>query len=469
MKKQHADQIARGLAPDEQSGHGFQSDMPGSRVLMPYESPYSDVTTHVPTTLAPETPRLPLIPIVDENLSTPKAVSVCEPPPRPDIPESIASTSSKPTYESPCAVIISEVPTTGVSEMPRSAPSLTVDGITSTPSAEKSRGSPSTLYGDSDDQGDDLTNTQVADIQAVITSIWDRDVDILSEIIAHDEIDCQFGRAATSELVKELMEDRFGQSRRVLANRSIVDFTPMLRNLTPVKLAILIGFPDGVICLLGRETRHRPDLMQWSTRLPTANATIGQDRAITAFLSYHNRGITDAPAVDDSLFPQTLSEIRYQLADCGHIPHHDMPGGTKWLEHAIRRGNVAGAYYLLARGEREAGVLGDGTPLLDYALQNGQDKIAVLLFRPWAMSHLAGLREMSRSSTRGGGSYQSRAVALRALARLRHAAQSMKGAGDEKWQYNLEALVDDIRAGESGISGVPSMDWEDVKISDLLL
>jgi hypothetical protein len=329
VKKQHTDQMAHSLSPDEQFGLGFQADIPGSRVHMPYEYLYADVTPQVPTTPVPETPRLPLVPIVDESPSTPKSVSACESPPR------------------------------------------LSDGL------------------------EDLwakTET-VAQTQAIITSIWSRDVDALSNIIDESDLDSEFGEAATFELVQKLQgitsESIFSPASprwkllvMLTGRSSIIDFTRYLWDLTPVRLAVLTGHLESVIYLVSRTRQSQQDLLQWQGNIETRFGRISRDKDIAAFLSYHNRGThSDSPESHGSFSSDLLNSVRDELAICCPKSTKDMPGGMKWLEHAIRRGNATGAYVLLERGADQHATLVDGTPLMDLALENGQDEIAELLFQ----------------------------------------------------------------------------------------
>jgi hypothetical protein len=162
-------------------------------------------------------------------------------------------------------------------------------------------------------------------------------------------------------------------------------FPQFLRVVTPVRLAGVMGFLEGVICLLNCGGQPREDLLKW-----WKTVTVFQDAATAALLTYHNRGVhTASPESPKSLFSaKSFGVTRKQLSLFCPDPNKDMPGGMKWLEHAIRRGNAAGSYVLLERGADRNAVLDDGTPLIKLALENNQDMIAMLLLFNWLVMGL---------------------------------------------------------------------------------
>jgi hypothetical protein len=202
-----------------------------------------------------------------------------------------------------------------------------------------------------------------------------------------------------------------------------------------------MGFLEGVICLLNCGGQPREDLLKW-----WKTVTVFQDAATAALLTYHNRGVhTASPESPKSLFSaKSFGVTRKQLSLFCPDPNKDMPGGMKWLEHAIRRGNAAGSYVLLERGADRNAVLDDGTPLIKLALENNQDMIAMLLLFNWLVMGLEdGCNHQYREfldSCKCGGSQG--ATVLR---RLVDAAGEMKMGGDVAWRFKLQGFIYGVR------------------------
>lgn len=132
---------------------------------------------------------------------------------------------------------------------------------------------------------------------------------------------------------------------------------------------------------------------------------------------------------DILLWSRFLDSVRNELVKCCPGPNNDMPGGMKWLEHAIRRGNFFGALVLLQRGADRNATLADGTPLVDFALENDQDEIAVLLLEPRLMTgtsvrYIVHYRhEVLAGFTSGQDSHEPQGSTV--LRRLKFAAEAM--------------------------------------------
>jgi hypothetical protein len=352
------------------------------------------------------------------------------------------------------------IPMIDTSYTPPVPPSLIVEEIPSTLSASNTRESPLRLYDGLENLRAEVEvtknhRTQVVRTQAIITSIWDRDVDALSKITDKREIDSEFGEAATERLVESLMDDstkrlsrQRQESRRELASRFFAgSFTEFLRILTPVRLAVVIGFLDGVICLLKCESRPRQDLMHWWRSLPMRTAHAQHDVAITAFISYHNHCM--------NTWASSLS-MRVELVSCCPDPNNDMPSGEKWLEHAIRRRSVFGAYALLERGADRNATLADGTALVDLALENNEAEIALLLLKPWLVvgrevkDEAFYPHKILGNASSDGDSHESEG-ALSVLKRLKYAAKSMEREVDGTRRRRLQDFIDGIRWIEAKI------------------
>lgn len=396
MKKQHADQIARSLSPDEQPENGFQGDISGSISPSRYESPYAQITPQVPAKGAPETPHV-----------------------YPSMPSSAdIRTSPSRTYH---GILLGE----------QMKQRYFASRVASARHARR--------------------EARIPHYQAVIASIWDRDADTLTRIIGRHDYDIEFGDAATSRLVEKLMQDstisQRLESREAVTSLSLTgDLTGFMRVLTPMRLAILIGFLEGVICLarsamLSQQLRLMPWL-RYAVALYGKSPQGATIAAIAAFVSHNNRGTrpdSDNPRV--SFAPGLLSSVRNELASCCPGPKNDMPGGTKWLEHALRRGNTAGACILLERGADPNAVLADGTSLVIFALADGQDKIAVLLLYPrlaTGVSDAPYTPKVLIEKTDGGFSD---------LARLKQAANAMKKEEykyGRMWRSWLQGFIDTI-------------------------
>jgi hypothetical protein len=461
MKKQHARRIAHGLEPAVPSGRGFQQDMPGIMVPSPYESPYAEIAPQLPITVALETPRLPFSPTVDEDLSTRTVASAYESSPRPydsfDAPASfqeqrgIGVNDPLRHSEHPRRLGADRTkPFSGPAVAPprEPLPDPTLDALGNTSEVRKTFAESETATEGIDDSGIEHT-------QAIITSIWDRDLETLSRIVDELDIDSEFGEAATGGLVERLLQEttrsvsQRRESREALANRWIFDFTPILRTLTPVRLAILVGFLDGVICLSSRESRPHQDLVKWWKGI---SGSVPKDNAIGSFLSYNSRGPRLASSGSHESFSSgLLNRVRDELALCCPNPNNDMPGGMKWLEHAIRRGNLFGALVLLQRGADRNTTLADGTAMVDLALENGQDEHAVLLLKPWLLDgsgicDTSAYRHKVLGSSAVGRDFQDASIAV--LMRLKYAAEAMKSKVEVwMWRDSLETFIDTIILG----------------------
>lgn len=178
-----------------------------------------------------------------------------------------------------------------------------------------------------------MFNDHIAHTGAVIASIWDRDVDTLSTIVDRHEIDIEFGEAATPGIVESLME-KTAERTSLPVSRAAFRIPPMLdvlRRLTPVKMALLIGFRGGVICLLTRQRRPRRDLEQWWVRLEMECVWARQEVWTMHFLWYHNR----PNSREYFSFFESLDSIRDDLALRYPESNNDMPGGTRFLEHTV--------------------------------------------------------------------------------------------------------------------------------------
>jgi hypothetical protein len=460
MKKQHARRIAHSLEPAVPSGRGFQQDMPGIMVPSPYESPYAEIASQLPMTVALETPRLPFSPTVDEDLSTRTAASAYESSPRPydsfDAPASFQEQRGIGVYdplrhpEHPRRLGADRTkpfsgPSVAPPREPRPDPALDLIGNTS--EVRKT-------FAESETATEGIEDSGIEHTQAIITSIWDRDVDTLSKIVDELDIDSEFGEAATGGLVERLLQEttrsvsQRRESREALANRWIFDFTPILRTLTPVRLAILVGFLDGVICLSSRESRPQQDLVKWWKGI---SGSVPKDNAIGSFLSYNDRGtrlgFSDSR---ESFSSGLLNIVRDELALCCPNPNNDMPGGMNWLEHAIRRGNAVGALVLLVRGANQNAPLANRTPLADFALENDQEKIAVLLLR-FGPHEIFGYHHKVMGSATSGGDAKDEVLAV--LRRMKSAAEAMKDEAEAWWWWcrNLPAFIVSIRWAEAKI------------------
>jgi hypothetical protein len=470
MKKQHAEHISHSIDPAEQSRRGFQQDMPGFMVPSQYKSPYAEITSQISTTRAPETTRLPFSPIVDEDLPTPTAASAYE-----------SSSTPHGSFEAPAflGMIINgslhhpEHPRrlladrTKTLDRPSVAPRREPQPNPAPDLLDDTSEAPET-FAQSEPAIEGLDDSGIKHMQAIITSIWDRDVETLSKVVDELDIDYfEFSEAATDGLVERLLQDttmsvsQRQESREALADRWIIDFTPMLRTLTPVSLAIVVGFLDGVICIINRTGWSQRDLPHWLNCLTAKFVSIPQDGAITAFLSYNNRGTRLASSDSRESFSSgLLNSVRDELALCCPDPNEDMPGGTKWLAHAIQRGHFFGALTLLQRGADRNATLADGTPLADSALENGQDEIAVLLLKPWLVvgpNSFYYRHKVLGSSTTGRDAPDK---ALIVLMRLRYAAEEMKDKVEAStWRCNLEAFIDGILWAEDIVRKRSDVDY----------
>jgi hypothetical protein len=352
-------------------------------------------------------------------------------------PGPVAPASSE-SYESPYAVVAPQTPTTCPPAMPRLPSSTVADGRLSTLSAVYVHEQPSRR--NRGDLSDPACNrwTRIEHLQAVLRSIWDRDIEILSKIIDHHEIRLEFGETAISELVR-VLEHKCRESREPLADQWMLGLAPTLRRLTPVEMAMKDGFLEGVIYLLSRENRPKRVLQSTLISRKRDMLLFPYDAAVASFLSYHNRGTHPGfSALQASFSSGQLDNIRDELALCCPNPNDDMPGGMmKWLEHAIRRGNATGAYILLERGADRHAVLADRTTLVDLALENGQDEIAVLLLNPPGRPGCYYRHKIL------GGRYGGRESVLE---RLKCAAEAMsrQGDADHEWNVRLKELIDSI-------------------------
>jgi hypothetical protein len=416
IKKQHGESTARSLPPPEQSGPGLvEEEMPDFAMTTPPEPGQTHQEYHNPMVDTSHTPRVPQSLMVEENPST---------------------LSASNTRESPLRLY---------------------DGLENLPAELE------------------VTNNhraQVAHMQAIITSIWDRDVDALSKITDKREIDSEFGEAATERLVESLMDDstkrispQRQESRKGLASRFFVgSFTEFLRILTPVRLAVMVGFIEGVICLLKHESRPRQDLMDWWRSVPVRNANAQHDVAITAFISYHNYRMYTHPIWISSL---DMSLVRDELVSCCPDPNNDMPGDEKRLEHAIRRRDVLGAYALLKRGADRNATLADGTTLVDFALENNHAEIALLLLKPWLVvgrkvkDEAFYPHKILGNTSSDGDSHESEGV-LSVLTRLKYAAASMKREVDGTRRRKLQDFIHGIRWIEAKIREDPDSAYNDI-------
>jgi hypothetical protein len=495
VKKQHADQTSRHLLPDEHSRHGFQSDLPGSMAPTPsdpsYEYPYAVIIPQSPTTGAPETPRLPCSLMVDESLSMPTAAG--ESPPRPyrsfDGPASlqeqraIVLNDSTRHPEHPQLLGADRAksidrPSVAPPRESQSNPALDHPGYTS--GVPEAFAGPETAI-------EVLSDPEIEHTQAIITAIWDRDIVTLSKIIKESEIDSKFGEAATFGLFEKLMENTTGSkpnrqvSHKALAEQSLLDsFAQMLRHLTPVNLASFIDFSDGIICLVSRQNRstfrilERPlgvfprDFLRDPGYYTSPNSffelepsylwearffRIPLDASTSNFLGYHDHCASSSP-----FSKLELPYFRELLTSCCFDANNDMPGGSTWLEHATRLDKAAAVYVLLERGADRNTVIADGTPLADFALQNGRDTIAVLLLSRLVTKDISGHpyrpyrhRILDNAKT-GRDGHESQGAAI--LKRLKFAAEAM-GDGEGSWDWSrrerLEDFVDKILWAEDRI------------------
>jgi hypothetical protein len=174
--------------------------------------------------------------------------------------------------------------------------------------------------------------------------------------------------------------------------------------------------------------------------------------AICSFLSYNDRGKRLFSDSREPSSPELVNSIRLELALCCSKPNKDMPGGMKWLEHAIRRGNFFGALILLQRGANRNATLVDGTPLADFALENDQDEIAVLLLwlgvDPRHDSFTYHHKVMGSTASGGDAKFGG----LTVLMRLKSAAEAMKhNAEDWMWRRGLEVFINRILGAEAKI------------------
>jgi hypothetical protein len=488
MKKQHADQIARSLSPDEQSGPDIQTHRPKSVLLpMPLEAHHAP---KVPPTNAPDTPDLSQNLTVDRKLP---ARSV-------DVGESSSNSSDNfnelAFLQEQRAIALNdprgdpEHPVYRHADYTQSfdQPSIVLSSETQSNSPLDHPGSMLKALVGSETAIEEFDDSRIEHTQAVITAIWDRDIGTLSKIIEESEIHSRFGEAATSGLFEKLMEDttestsKRQESRNALAEQSLLDsFAQMMHHLTPEHLALSIGFSEGVICLISHQNRYNWSFQRWNEsaakwlqyrdhltspelfpepELLEPQCTWVQrffgmpgDASINKFLWYHN----------DSTSPNSFSKlelphVREQLTSCCSDPNKDIPGGFTWLEHATRQDKAAAVYVLLERGADRNAVLADGTPLADFALQNGRDTIAVLLLSRLVTKDVCGhpcypyRHRILDNAKIGKDRLESQGAVV--LKRLKFAAEAI-GDAEGSWDWprreRLEDFVDKISWAEARI------------------